>query len=140
MCFYCPITEYVLNTSMETLQCEISQWFQIAKISRTQLKISTSFQEGSSGGAVVLKSNGCLIGILIEVAPFGELVLESASYVQQTERQIEMSKDMEKIDNSKYDGDLNSVSTSIHSVTKSHGTSTIILMPSELSFSYRNST
>lgn len=141
MCFHCPITEYMLNTSMETLECEITQWFQIAKNSRTHLKISTSFQEGSSGGAVVLKSNKCLIGILIEVAPFGDLVLENFSPTIDragAESRMEMSKYMEKCDDSKDGADLNSISTSFHSVTKSYGTSSIILVPSDLSVSLRD--
>lgn len=141
VCFHCPITEFMLNKKMDMLECEVSAWYQVAKNSRTQLKISASFQEGSSGGAVVLKSNQCLIGILIEVAPFSELVLESVSRASDrkgAEIQMEMSKDTETYDVSKYDGDLDSVSTSIHSVTKSYGTSTIILMTSELSVSLSN--
>lgn len=77
MCFHCPSTEFMRDISIGTCECDISPWFLIAKFSRTQVKTSTRFQEGSSGGAVVLKSNECLIGILIEGAPCGDRLLKS---------------------------------------------------------------
>lgn len=123
-CFYCPITEFAYNESMELLECEVFPRLQIDRFWKTQVKISARVPE-SSGGAVVLKSNGCLIGILIKEVPYGELVLTSVSPASDrpdAEIQIEMSEDTEAFNVSKDDGVFSSVSTSIHYVTKSAGT------------------